>query len=216
MLCRCMLLLCLMRAVLFHCAAQHSRPKSVCSLCYTKQTDGESGFARGPLLYPTQTPESLVSGNNPVFIVGREQRKAAPDICFQAHVPIEKKLLPSAASLKCVSSSNHRGYKAILWGLLLETLCNMYSQYGSYKPLDLPTPVCVLTCGPRWEVLQRRSLHHSIRLTHHKHFIKYCVVVDEALDHARRLDVMQVFFAEDNGHLVGRRTQWNDTATRKH
>lgn len=81
----------------------------------------------------------------------------------------------------------------------------MYSQYGSYKPLDFPTPVCVLTCGPRWEVLQRRSLHHSIRLAHHKHFIEYCVVVDEALDHARRLDVMQVFFTEDNGHLVGRR-----------
>lgn len=86
-------------------------------------------------------------------------------------------------------------------------LCNLYSLVSAVNspwispPVSLSLPLCVLTCGSRWEVLQWRSLHHSVRVSHHKHLVEHCVVVDEALDHTRRLDVIQVLFTEDNGHL---------------
>lgn len=62
------------------------------------------------------------------------------------------------------------------------------------------------TCGSRREVLERRPLHHGVGVAHHKHLVEHRVVVDETLDHAGRLDVVQVFLAEDDGHLrIGRR-----------
>lgn len=76
-------------------------------------------------------------------------------------------------------------------------------QLGIEQPMDFPLrclSACP-TCRPRREVLQRRSFHHSVRVPHHKHFVEHGVVVDEALDHTRRFDVLQVLFTEDDGHL---------------
>lgn len=59
----------------------------------------------------------------------------------------------------------------------------------------------LLTCWSRGEVLQGGSLHHGVRVSHHKHLVEDRVVVDEALDHTRRLHILQVIFTEDDGHL---------------
>lgn len=66
----------------------------------------------------------------------------------------------------------------------------------SFSPLYLS-----LTCRSSREVLQRRPLHHSVGVPHHKHLVQHRVVVDKALDHTRWLHILQVLFAEDNGHL---------------
>lgn len=42
-------------------------------------------------------------------------------------------------------------------------------------------------------------------LAHHEHFVQHGPVVDEALQHAGRVDVGQAAGAEDQGHLHGRR-----------
>lgn len=147
-------------------------------------------------------------------VTGKEWRKTRAGVYFRHHVPTEEKIYcPLQHPLKgwtgpTAGAVNH------LWGLLLpnlETLCNLYRLVSLVlrRPGSSPPgrPSACPTCGPRREVLQRRPLHHGVGVPHHKHFVEHSVVVDEALDHAGRFDVLQVLFAEDDGHL-------GDTGTR--
>lgn len=63
-----------------------------------------------------------------------------------------------------------------------------------------------LTAGSGGEVLQRGPLHAEVALSHHKDFVQDGAVVDEALQHAGRVDISQAAGAEDQGHLQGRGT----------
>lgn len=124
--------------------------------------------------------------------------------------------LHPAVSLEGEKRTNHKDYKAILWGLLLANLlklCNLYSLASVAFSSPWASPfislslfaclsACLLTCRSSRKVLQWRSLHHSVGISHHKHLVEHCVVVDEALDDTGRLHVIQVLFAEDNGHLM--------------
>lgn len=214
-----MWLLCLTRAVLFRCATQHSGLKATVRLYKADScAAGESCFAWGPPLYQMQILESLVSGNNPAFKAaswGKNGGKRGPCLfstpcanrgkkkiyCPLQH-PLKGWIGPSAGAV------NH------LWGLLLpnlETLGNLYNltslTFGSPRTSPPVRPSVCSTCGPRREVLQRRSLHHSVGVSHHKHFVEHSIVVDEALDHTGRLDVLQVLFTEDDGHLRDTRSR---------
>lgn len=46
-------------------------------------------------------------------------------------------------------------------------------------------------------------MHHTVGLANHKHLIENCIMVNEALEDTWRLDVFQIFLAEDDGHLMG-------------
>lgn len=201
-----------MRAVLFRCATQHSGLKATVLLYKADScAAGESCFAWGPLLYQMQILESLVSGDNPVFKAasqGKNEGKHGPCLFSTPCANREKKIYcPLQHPLKGWRSPT-AGAVNHLWGLLLpnlETLCNLYSLVSLALSSPGASPPGRLsacpTCGPRREVFQRRSLHHSVRVSHHKHFVEHSVVVDEALDHTGRFDVVQVLFTEDDGHL---------------
>ena len=79
-----------------------------------------------------------------------------------------------------------------------------------HSSLSLSLSPSLLTCRSSREVLQWGSLHHSVGISHHKHLVEHCVVVDEALDDTGRLHVIQVLFTEDNGHLMTEHTvKWH-------
>lgn len=127
-----MWLLCLMRAVLFRCATQHSGLKATV-LCYTKRTPALLCM-RASAVSNANTGVTCVRGQPCIqgCITGKEWRKTRPMFIFNTMCQQGKKkiiLLPSAASLKRVNRSNSRGCKH-LWGRLLpnlETLCNLYN-----------------------------------------------------------------------------------------
>lgn len=86
---------------------------------------------------------------------------------------------------------NHRGHKEILWGLLSSSLDELCKSQTFRR----------LTCRSSRKVFQGGSLHHGVGVSHHEDLVEHRVVVDEALDYTRRGHVLQVLFAEDDGHL---------------
>lgn len=175
--------------------------------------DGESCFTWGPLLYCMQILESLVSGDNPVFKTaswvkngGKHRSCCLFSTACTNRVKLYCTLLhPLKGRIGPITGAIKPFYEVIYWLIWRRCVtCTVWSVQLialGFPHLSLSLPLCVLTCGSRWEVLQWRSLHHSVRVSHHKHLVEHCVVVDEALDHTRRLDVIQVLFTEDNGHL---------------
>lgn len=79
--------------------------------------------------------------------------------------------------------------------------CKQRSDFPTCHSPSHCVSVLNLTCRSSREVLKGRSLHYSVGVSHHEHFVKHCVMVDETLNHTRRLHILQVLFTEDNGHL---------------
>lgn len=66
---------------------------------------------------------------------------------------------------------------------------------------DRERSVCGLTTGPGGEVLERGPFHAEVSVSYDKHFVQNSSVVDEALEHAGRMNVSQTPCAEDQRHL---------------
>lgn len=219
-----MLLLCLTSAKLFCRTRSAFQAESNCSICTVTQSRRLrwwwKWFAWGPLLYHMQILEPFESGDNPVFkaaswarcLMCLWRKYSAPLVYFLRHVPQGKTQSHSTAPLKRVNRSYQRDYtkfyEVFYW--LNWRSCVTSGTCGYQQSWDFPTCLslsmslsvcCLFTCWSSREVLQWRSLHHSVGVSHHKHLVQYCVVVDEALDHTRRLHILQVLFTEDNGHL---------------
>lgn len=145
-----MLLLCLTRAVLFCRTTQHSMLKAtVLSVTQSRLLPWwwKLLYMRASTVLHANTGVTCVRGQPCVqdCIVGKEWRKTPLLLfIFNSMYQQGKALLHSAASLKRENRSNHRGYKAILWGHLLanlETLCNLYSLVSAVNSPWISPPV---------------------------------------------------------------------------
>lgn len=213
-----MWLLCLVKAVLFRCATQHSGLKATV-LRHTKRTPApfvKAALHEGLCCIKCKYWSHLCQGTtlHSRLHHGQRMEENTARLFLTPCANRGKKIYcPLQHPLKGWIGST-TGAVNHLWGLLLpnlETLCNLYSLVSLLfrRPQNSPParPSACSTCGPRREVLQRRSLHHSVRVSHHKHFVEHSIVVDEALDHTGRFNVLQVLFAEDDGHLGDRRSR---------